>query len=99
VNARTANAAKASTHLTGQGCDLQDHLDRRLAVWCLRNLYALESIGLWMEDPRWTGGTGNKDPWLHVQTRAPGSGRRVFAPSSAPPGDPTFYTRHGLPVP
>lgn len=81
VNERTANAAKTSKHLTGQGVDLQDSAGRALARWCLRNLDALEDLGLWMEDPQWTGG---RDPWVHLQTVPPGSGKRVYVPSTAP---------------
>jgi hypothetical protein len=82
VNERTSNAGKASTHLTGRGIDIQDHQDRRLARWCLRNLDRLETLGLYMEAPRWTGG---KSPWIHLQCIAPASGKRVFIPSSSPP--------------
>ena len=96
INTSTANAATRSTHLTGEGCDVQDHVDRRLARWCIANLHELEAIGLWIECPRYTGGRNNRDPWLHVQTRAPRSGRRVFLPSTAPPGDPAFYRRYQL---
>lgn len=83
VNDRTCNAAKGSAHLTGEACDLQDHQDRRLARWCLRHLDLLEELDLYMENPRWT--LGNNDPWVHLQTRRPGSGNRVFIPSTAPP--------------
>ena len=96
VNARTANAASASTHMTGEGCDLQDHPDRRLARWAVSHIDDLARIGLWIEDPRFTGGRTNNDPWLHVQTRAPRSGRRVYVPSTAPAGDPQFYARYKL---
>lgn len=85
VNARTANAGKASTHITCEGGDLQDHLDRRLARWCLAHLDVLEQLELWIEDPRWTAGRTGTDPWLHTQTRAPRSGRRVYVPNLDPP--------------
>ena len=78
VNDATSNAAASSTHLTAEGCDLQEAGGRQFARWCLRNLDKLESIGLWMEDPRWT------PSWVHLQTRPPKSGRRVYVPSSAP---------------
>lgn len=84
-NARTANAGKLSTHITGEGIDIQDKRDRQLARWCLRNLKVLEVLGLWMEDPQWTAGKNNDDPWVHLQTKPPGSGKRVYVPSSAPP--------------
>lgn len=82
INDRTANAAKQSTHLTMNGIDVQDTADRSLARWCLLNLPLLEKYGLWMEDPQWTGGA---DPWVHLQQLAPGSGRRVYRPTQAPP--------------
>lgn len=78
VNDKTANAANGSTHLTAEGCDLQEASGRPFARWCLRNLDKLEAIGLWMEDPRWT------PTWVHLQTRPPKSGRRVYVPSMAP---------------
>jgi hypothetical protein len=78
VNARTSNAAGKSSHIVGLGVDLQDHADRRLARWCLRNLDVLEELGLYMEDPRWS------PSWVHLQLRPPGSGKRVYVPSSAP---------------
>jgi hypothetical protein len=87
VNERTANAAKSSTHLTCEGIDIQDSRNQDLARWCLKNLPILERLGLYMEDPRWTYSV-NGDHWVHVQTRPPRSGRRVFVPSSAPPRGP-----------
>lgn len=83
VNAATANAAAASRHLTGQAIDLRDHGTRDLARWCLRNLDALEEIGLWMEDPQWTHQPPGQ-PWVHLQIVPPGSRRRVYVPSSKP---------------
>ncbi len=78
VNDATTNAAKSSKHRTGQAVDLADGADRGLARWCLSNLDALEQIGLWMEDPRWT------PTWVHLQLVPPGSGKRVYVPSTAP---------------
>ena len=79
VNAATANAAANSRHLTGEATDLRDNGTRDLARWCLRNLEALQEIGLWMEDPQWT------PTWVHLQIVPPGSHRRVYCPSSKPP--------------
>ena len=79
LNARTSNAATNSKHLTAQACDLQDTEGREFARWCLRNLEVLERIGLWMEAPRYT------PSWVHVQTIPPGSGLRVYRPSTATP--------------
>lgn len=85
VNSRTANAAARSTHLTGEGIDLQDFATRPLARWCLANQSLLRRHGLWMEDPRWTHGSTGTDPWVHLQSRAPGSGALIFVPSAAAP--------------
>lgn len=70
--------AKASKHKTGHAVDVFDP-QRRFAEWCARNLGQLEQIGLWTEDWRWT------PTWVHLQDIAPGSGRRVYIPSAAPP--------------
>lgn len=85
INERTANAGLASTHLTGEGIDLQDNRKRTFARFCLKNLVLLQEVGLWMEDPRWTAGRNDDDPWVHLQNRPPRSGKRIFIPSSAPP--------------
>lgn len=79
INDATANAAHGSRHLTGEAIDLRDSGTRDLARWCLKNIDALEEIGLWMEDPQWT------PSWVHLQILPPGSHRRVYCPSSKPP--------------
>jgi hypothetical protein len=78
VNGNTKNAATGSRHLTARAVDLRDTPERDLARWCLRNLKALEDIELWMEDPQWT------PSWVHLQIKTPGSGRRVYVPSTKP---------------
>ena len=78
VNDATANAATASRHLTGEAIDLRDTGNRDLARWCLRNLDALQEIGLWMEDPQWT------PSWVHLQIVPPKSRNRVYIPSTKP---------------
>lgn len=87
VNERTQNAAKGSVHLTCEGIDIQDSKSQDLARWCLKNLPILARLGLYMENPRWTY-SRNGDHWVHVQTRPPGSGSRVFRPSAADPLGP-----------
>ncbi|OHC66979.1 MAG: hypothetical protein A3H93_18115 [Rhodocyclales bacterium RIFCSPLOWO2_02_FULL_63_24] len=79
VNDATSNAAAHSSHLDGNGIDLRDNGLRDLARWCLRNLDALDEIGLYMEDPQWT------PTWVHLQRVPPKSRRRVYIPSSKPP--------------
>ena len=46
---------------------------------CARPGGLLEQLGLYMERPQWT------PDWVHLQVRAPKSGRRVYVPSSKPP--------------
>lgn len=99
VNAATANAAAGSKHLTCQAVDIQDVPGRALADWCCRHIQRLVATGLWMEDPRWTGGKTNTDPWVHLQTKSPQSGRRVYIPSLTMPTDPDFFSSRGLAVP
>lgn len=88
VNDATCNAALGSAHLTAQALDKRDP-ERKFARWCLQNLPELEQIGLWMEDPRWT------PTWVHLQTYAPKSGKRVFIPSSNPPLAPALTEQKG----
>ncbi len=71
VNAATSGAARASAHMTCEACDFAD-TDRQLVRWCLRNMDILEQAGLYMESPI------NTPTWVHLQTRAPRSGKRVF---------------------
>lgn len=105
VNAATSNAVTGSKHLIDKAGDVQDSLDgrRQLAVFCVQRIDLLEKHELWMEDPRWTGGRTNTDPWCHWQTVPPGSGRRIYIPYADvvanPATDPDFYQRHGLAAP
>lgn len=71
VNAATPNASKTSCHLTCEAVDFGDK-DRKLVQWLLRNMDILEKAGLYMESPI------NTPTWVHLQTRAPRSGKRVF---------------------
>lgn len=87
INDRTANSAKRSTHMTGQGIDVQDDQNQSFARFCLRNLDLLAELGLWMEDPRWTY-SFNDDHWVHLQSIPPGSGVRVYRPSTKPARGP-----------
>lgn len=83
LNDRTQNAGADSTHIWGLGLDLQDILPARLlarfALRCARPGGMLERWGLYMERPQWT------PDWVHLQLRAPKSGRRVYIPSSKAP--------------
>ena len=79
LNDGTTNAAIYSKHITARACDIRDGPNREFARWCLRHLDYLRDAEVWMEDPRWT------PTWVHLQTVPPGSGKRVFIPSSSPP--------------
>lgn len=88
INADTRGAAPNSLHMTCEAIDLTDMpcliegrmRVRPLARWCVANLHVLADLDLWMEDPRATQGTTRS--WVHVQTRAPRSGLRVFIPDA-----------------
>lgn len=69
---KKAGGGGKSAHLSCEACDFKDS-DGELDKWCEENLYVLESIGLWLENPEKTEG------WCHLQTRAAKSGR-VFNP-------------------
>lgn len=71
-NAKVGGAPN-SCHLTCEAVDFRDK-DGELKKWCLANLKILEDCGLYMEHQDAT------PTWLHVQTRMPKSGSRVFRP-------------------
>ncbi|MEJ7805646.1 MAG: D-Ala-D-Ala carboxypeptidase family metallohydrolase [Telluria sp.] len=75
LNARIANAAAKSKHMTGHAIDIGDD-DGQLDEWLMTvpGQAALVKIGLWMEHPSAT------PRWSHLQSIPPGSGRRVFHP-------------------
>lgn len=91
INDVTSNAAKLSTHLTADGCDIED-LDRAFAAWCVLHPETLAECGLYLEDPRWT------PSWCHLQTRPPGSGKRIYIPSTKPPKAPALLGQKPLPM-
>lgn len=88
VNASTPGAAKNSWHIYGCAIDIEDN-DRELALFCLAEVKLLEHFGLWLEDPRWTRvkdqKTGKWSCWVHVQTKPPASGNRIFRPAGPMP--------------
>lgn len=71
-NAAAGGAGK-SCHLTCEAIDFADPKGD-LARWLLANMDILEQARLYMESPMKTVG------WVHLQTRAPRSGKRVFLP-------------------
>lgn len=84
---KKAGGSKNSSHLKCQAVDFKDP-DGAFAKWCLDNLDLLKKAGLFMEDPRWTPG------WVHLMSRAPRSGKRVFVPydpTKVPAKRPEFW--------
>ena len=71
----SAGGAPNSLHTTCQAIDLSN-VGNVLGQYLLENQILLESCQLWMEHPSATLQTQH----LHLQTRPPGSGRRVFWP-------------------
>ena len=83
INDKTSNAAAHSKHLVGLAVDLAD-ADGKLWTWILDRLGLMQEKGVYMEDKRWTS-EDNNGGWVHCQIVPPGSGHRIFIPSSAPP--------------
>ena len=73
--------APKSKHKTGHGVDIYDPY-RELAKWCYMHPEALQTLGLSMEDARWT------PSWLHLQDIPPGmpgsDWRLDFVPDNSP---------------
>lgn len=87
VNASIPGAAKRSLHMAGMAVDIEDD-DRELAVFCLADLWLLDHLGLWLENPQHTKvkrADGTWAKWVHVQMRPPPSGKRVFDPGGTIP--------------
>jgi len=84
INAETPGAAKASKHMIGLAVDISD-TDGSLWSWVLQNLDLMQQLGIYFEDKRWT------PDWVHFQLGAPGSGKRIFVPSSAPASAPDAW--------
>ena len=84
INSQVKNAAKRSSHMTGRAVDLRDS-DDKLAKLVIANLMLLKKHGLWLESIRYTPG------WVHLQSIAPGSGKRVFIPSAEKPTNPDVW--------
>lgn len=75
INASTPGAALHSKHTQGLAADIQD-LDGSLWKWVLQNLALMQSLGIYMEDRRWT------PTWVHFGFGPPSSGHRIFVPNT-----------------
>jgi hypothetical protein len=73
LNAAIQNAARRSRHTTGEAIDLADS-QGLFGNWCFQHQDKLSQVGLWMEHPAATKG------WVHLQSKPPKSGNRVFYP-------------------
>lgn len=68
-----AGGAKNSAHITCEAIDIRDP-GGVIGEWCIDNVKELERVGLYLESPNHTPG------WVHLQTRSPASGARIFIP-------------------
>lgn len=66
-------AATSSKHLYGQAVDIYDP-KKELQAWIMKNIEALEEVGLWCESFTAT------PNWVHFQCVPPRSGHRFFIP-------------------
>lgn len=85
---KAQGGAENSHHLYGEAADVEDQ-NRDLAIFCYADPAILKHFGLFIEDPRWSRErnpkTGLWSFWVHFQTVAPPSGKRIFIPNSSPP--------------
>jgi len=77
INTSIPNAAKGSNHLKALAVDLGD-ANGELRKIVLSKLDIAKKYGIYFEDMRWT------PTWLHCQIVVPGSGKRIYIPSTAP---------------
>ena len=75
INASTPGAALHSKHMLGLAADIED-LDGSLWTWVLENLALMQSLGIYMEDRRYT------PTWVHFGFGPPASGHRIFVPNA-----------------
>lgn len=77
INEDTSNAAKNSNHIKGLAIDIKD-TDGKLWKWVIMNLGLMKSLGIYLEDKRWT------PTWVHFQVVPPKSKKRIYIPSTSP---------------
>ena len=76
INTSTPGAAKKSKHMSGLAADIADP-NGEVWAWVMQNLCLLKSLGIHMEDKRWT------PTWVHFQLGGPASGKRIFIPDTS----------------
>lgn len=84
VNSKTTGAGAKSNHLICKAIDLADK-DGKLMKLVLENMDKLKQYNLWVEDFCHT------PSWLHLQSVAPRSGKRIFVPSTKPAPAPNRW--------
>lgn len=72
INKLVPGAAPHSTHQSCEGIDLHDTNGGELSEFLMSNLDLLKKLGLYME------ATESAKDHIHLQTRPPKSGKRVF---------------------
>lgn len=88
--------SKNSKHRINGAVDLDDNIEGDLWFWILDHLQLAKEIGLWFENPNYTHYFKNDNSqseysWIHIQTSAPGSGNRVYIPSTKKNPNPGFW--------
>lgn len=64
---------KRSCHLTGEAVDISDTTGE-IWTWLVDNMDLLIDLGVYLESRTWT------PRWVHLQSKAPKSGNRIFIP-------------------
>ncbi len=82
----TAGAIHGDAHESCQAVDLEDG-DGRLAKFVVSHEALIKSLGLYIEDPRYTRTIPEEGRrgWVHFQNRVVPSGHTIFIPYAGPP--------------
>jgi hypothetical protein len=83
------NGSATSWHFKGAAIDLDDDASGITWKYVWENRFKLKKLGLYVEHPCWTNHKGGS--WIHLQIRAPRSGKRFFVPSTQPNPNPAFW--------
>lgn len=81
INASTVGAGSKSKHLTAEAVDIADPYGKLMEL-ILENLHIAQKHGVYFEDFRHT------STWVHIQSKRPNSGKRIFLPSMNPAPSP-----------
>jgi uncharacterized protein YcbK (DUF882 family) len=83
------NGSATSWHFKGAAIDLDDDDSGITWKYVWANRRKLKELGIYVEHPCWT--HHKAGTWVHLQIKAPKSGKRFFIPSTQPNPNPSFW--------